>query len=206
MTGARTRREEYSESTREALLESATELFWEGGYRTTSLDAVAERARVTKGAIYHHFPSKEALYEAVIDRLEEPSVERMKQAAAQAPTAWDGAIAALDVFLTDVLQPQIRQLCFVEGPSALGFERWWACGEKYHIDMIRKLLQRLSDEGDLAAEDLDTLSQFLFASVTAGVLNLVRADDPVAESKKLRDLIIRMVAGLLSLPGSPQTR
>jgi AcrR family transcriptional regulator len=183
MTETRTRREEYSESTREALLDSAT-----------------------KGAIYHHFPSKESLFEAVIERLEEPSVERMKAAAAQAATAWEGAVAALDVFLEDVLQPRVQQLCFIEGPSALGFERWWACGEKYHIEMIRKLLQRLSDEGALEADDLETLSQFLFGSVSAGVLTMVRSADPVGESKKLRDLIIRMMSGLLTVSDPQQSR
>ena len=66
METARTRREEYAEATYEALLESAAECFLESGWAATSLDAVAKRARVTKGAIYHHFNSKESIIEELL--------------------------------------------------------------------------------------------------------------------------------------------
>src|SRR2546429_4647260 len=66
MEDTRTRREEYSEATKRALLDAATSLFATRGFRETSLDEVAERCRVTKGAVYHHFSSKQALFEAVL--------------------------------------------------------------------------------------------------------------------------------------------
>jgi len=64
----RSRREEYAEATHDALVESASACFFESGFAATSLDHVAQRARVTKGAIYHHFSSKRQLFLAVLER------------------------------------------------------------------------------------------------------------------------------------------
>ncbi len=61
------RRQQYSASTKRALVDVAEELFTESGYAATSLDAIVAGARVTKGALYHHFSGKQALFEAVFD-------------------------------------------------------------------------------------------------------------------------------------------
>ena len=50
-----TRRQRYSEATKQALVEVAERLFTAHGYSATSLDAIAAGADVTKGALYHHF-------------------------------------------------------------------------------------------------------------------------------------------------------
>ena len=128
METARTRREEYAEATREALLESAAACFLESGFAATSLDAVAKRARVTKGAIYHHFASKRDLFLAVMERQEEINARTVDEAAAAAPDPWSAIAAALDAFLDTIADPVYQRLCFVEGPAALGFEDWWAWG------------------------------------------------------------------------------
>src|SRR4051812_39224688 len=76
----KSRREEYSAATREALLESATALFAEHGYTRASLDEIAGRARVTKGALYGHFASKQALFRAVLDHLEASTTREVTRA------------------------------------------------------------------------------------------------------------------------------
>ena len=85
METARSRREEYAESTYEALLDSAAACFLENGFLATSLDAVAKRARLTKGAIYHHFASKRDLFLAVLERQEQRSAQTVAEAGGLAP-------------------------------------------------------------------------------------------------------------------------
>jgi AcrR family transcriptional regulator len=58
-------RSEKAEATRARLVEVAGELFGERGYEDTPIEDVLERTGVSKGALYHHFPSKEALFEEV---------------------------------------------------------------------------------------------------------------------------------------------
>ena len=72
-TSGASRRQEYSAATKRALTDVAEELFTEHGYAATSLDAVVAGARVTKGALYHHFSGKQDLFQAVFERIEDQS-------------------------------------------------------------------------------------------------------------------------------------
>ncbi|HWD56282.1 MAG TPA: TetR/AcrR family transcriptional regulator [Acidimicrobiales bacterium] len=199
MEPARTRREEYAEATYEALLESAAACFLESGFAATSLDAVARRARVTKGAIYHHFASKRDLFMAVLDRQEEVSARTVTQAATAAADPWTAMVAAFDAFLETIADPVYQRLCFVEGPAALGFEDWWACGERYEIEVIRTQLDRAAQAGVLVVEDLDMLAHVLFGAVTAGVLAMARAADPEGERDRFRTVMLKVMAGMVRM-------
>ena len=85
----------------------------------------------------------------------------------------------------------------MEGPSALGFEEWWACGERYEIEVISRLLQRAADAGVLVVDDLDMLAHVLFGAVSAGVLAMVRSHDPAIERQRFRTVMLAVMAGLM---------
>ena len=193
----RSRREEYAEATYEALLDSASACFFEAGFAATSLDHVAHRARVTKGAIYHHFASKRELFAAVLERQQEHSVGSVTQAGENASDAWAGIVAAIDAFLETISNPVYQRLCWVEGPSALGFEDWWACGERYEIEVIRRLLDRAAAARALLVHDLDMLANMLFGAVTAGVLGMARSKEPFVERDRFRTVMLTLLAGLV---------
>jgi AcrR family transcriptional regulator len=198
MVTARSRREEYAEATYAALVDSAAACFFEHGFAATSLDQVAQRARVTKGAIYHHFASKRDLFMAVLERQEEISAGTVISAGAAAPDAWSAVVAAFDTFLETISCPIYQRLCWVEGPAALGFEDWWACGERHEIEVIRSVLDRAAEAGALKVDDLDMLAHVIFGAVCAGVLGMARSDEPVAERERFRDVMLAMMAGLFT--------
>jgi AcrR family transcriptional regulator len=198
MEAVRTRREEYAEATYQALLDSAAACFLEQGFAATSLDAVAKRARVTKGAIYHHFASKRDLFEAVLVRQEERSARNVAQAGAAAPDPWTGIVAAFDTFLEAISDPEYQRLCMVEGPTALGFEEWWAFGERYEIEVIRGQLDRAAEAGVIDFEDLDMLAHVLFGAVTAGVLAMARSDHPDRERQRFRTVMLELIHGMVA--------
>src|SRR5207244_3444785 len=95
----KSRREQYSQATRAALIEAATKRFADRGFAGTALEDVAADIQATRGAVYHHFANKSALFEAVFEELESTVVARSAAAAAGAPDPWQGAIAALGSFL-----------------------------------------------------------------------------------------------------------
>jgi AcrR family transcriptional regulator len=203
METARTRREEYAEATYEALLDSAASCFAENGFAATSLDQVAKRARVTKGAIYHHFASKRDLFMAVLERQQLISAQTVTLAGANAGSAWSAIVEAFDAFLLTISSPLYQRLCWVEGPAALGFEDWWACGERYEIEVIRRLLDRAAAAGILDIADLDMLAHVLFGAVVAGVLGMARSDNPEAERDRFRTVMLEMMAGMVRLEPPP---
>jgi AcrR family transcriptional regulator len=192
----RSRREEYSDSSRQALIDSATRLFAAGGYADTSIDEVAADARLSKGAVYHHFVNKQALFEAVLERLEGGSVHAIATASAGHDNAWDAGMAGLQAFLQHCLDPVYQRLCFIEGPVALGFTCWWEQGEKHEVALIRAMLDGLKAEGLVEPDDLETLTQLLYGSMAAAALAIARADDPAAACRRVQDVIVRMIWGL----------
>src|SRR5918994_6265056 len=92
------RRAQYSASTKRALVEVAEELFAEQGYPATSLDQIVAGARVTKGALYHHFSGKQALFEAVFERVENDSSRRIQKALRGQRDPWSKALEGLPPF------------------------------------------------------------------------------------------------------------
>src|SRR6476469_8681617 len=93
------RRAQFSASTKRALVDVAEELFTEHGYAATSLDAVVAGADVTKGALYHHYSGKQALFEAVFERVESAGAQSIQDALTGDQDPWDKAHSGLRAFL-----------------------------------------------------------------------------------------------------------
>jgi hypothetical protein len=108
--------------------------------------------------------------------------------------------------LVTMSDPVYQRLCWVEGPTALGFEEWWACGERYEIEVIRQLLHRAARAGVLVVDDLDMLAHVLFGAVSAGVLGMMRSHDPSVERARFRTVMLALVDGLMRRgDGAPPT-
>jgi AcrR family transcriptional regulator len=184
MPEVKTRRELYSEATRAALLEEATALFAERGYAGTSLEDVASASQVTRGAVYHHFASKQALFEAVLE-LQEARVTAEVLAAATAPDPWDAAMLALDAYLSHCCDPVYGRLVWLEGPAALGWHRWRECEKNYAYALVERFLRGLVDAGILRDRAFDSLVQFSFWML--GGAGLAVAEAPPADKPRIRD-------------------
>src|SRR3954447_20507832 len=104
------RRAQYSASTKRALVEVAEGLFTAHGYANTSLDAIVAGARVTKGALYHHFSGKQALFEAVFERVENDASRAINRALKGKKDPWKKARAGLRAFLAVVQEPRYRRI------------------------------------------------------------------------------------------------
>jgi AcrR family transcriptional regulator len=174
MPSLQSRREMYSEATRAALLEEATALFAERGYTRTSLEDVATASQVTRGAVYHHFASKQALFEAVLDAQEGRATAAI-EAAATAADPWDAAMLALDAFLQQCCDPVYGRLVWLEGPTALGWHRWRECEQKYAYGLVEKFVHGLIDVGYLERRAVESLVRFSFWMLGGAGLTLAEA-------------------------------
>ena len=205
MTGP-TRREEYAAATRQAVLDSASELFAKGGFAGTSLDQVARAARVTRGAVYHHFENKQALFQAVLEDLDAQTMAEVTERSAAAGSTWESAIAGLDAFLDRCLDRTYQRICFEEGPAALGFVAWWQHGERHMAGLVTAVLETLKAEGRIDVEDVAALGTVVYGAVTAGALGIARADDQAAAAAGVRTSLIRILEGLAPPRGDATRR
>ena len=184
MPEVKSRRELYSEATRAALLDEATTLFAERGYAGTSLEDVASASQVTRGAVYHHFASKQALFEAVLDLQEERATTEIV-AAAGAANPWDAAMLALDTYLTHCCDPVYGRLVWLEGPAALGWHRWRECEKKYSYGLVEQFIRDLVAGGYVDGRAFDSLVQFSFWML--GGAGLAVAEAPHGDKPRVRD-------------------
>ncbi len=165
------------EATRGQLIAIATRMFAERGYEDTSIQAVLREAGVSRGSLYHHFASKEALFEAVAEELETSVGARTLAAASDS----GGPVAALRAgFLAWIRlagDPVVRRILLIDAPSVYGWERWRAMEEDHALGLIRTALQVIATHGRLRPELVDTMAHVLLASVNEVALLVARAED-----------------------------
>src|SRR5213592_3225971 len=100
------RQQERTEGTRRALLKVARELFTRYGYAGAKTEQIVKRARVTRGALYHHFPAgKKELFRAVFEEVEQQIVQEVAEVAMAQPDIWATSVAGLRAFLDACMEP-----------------------------------------------------------------------------------------------------
>ncbi|HLM06651.1 MAG TPA: TetR family transcriptional regulator [Blastococcus sp.] len=198
MERGKSRREEYSAATRQALIESATALFAERGYARTSLDEIASGARVTKGALYGHFSSKQALFRAVLQELEAATTREVERAVAAAPSPWEAAIAGLDAFLRACCNTVYGTVVMREARVALPYAEWAAAEELHSYRLVVGLVQMLVDAGEVDPLPLEPAARIVHAVVGAAAM-LIADAEPADQEQAFEDsraVVIRLAEGM----------
>src|SRR5437016_11652846 len=131
--------EERSEATRTRLLAAARKLFGKDGYAKTSLGALVRRAGVTKGAFYHHFEEKRAIFLSVLEDAQRRLAERCATAA-RGNDAWERTLAGCHGFLEACTDPEVQQVILRDGPVVLGWETWREIDSRYSFGLIEAAL------------------------------------------------------------------
>jgi AcrR family transcriptional regulator len=173
---------ERSAATREALLTAARELFADKGYAATGRELVADRAGVTRGALYHHFANKQALFAAVVEALELETCTRIAYAAmAEQGSALDALRKGCQAFLDSALEPAVRQIVLIDAPAVLGWEAWREMDIRYGYALLREGIDHvLKDENDIPApaSQVDTIAHLLLGALNEAALLVATADSP----------------------------
>jgi AcrR family transcriptional regulator len=190
------RRAAQAEATRAALVVAARRLFVEKGYhRTGTEEVVAEAGVGTRGALYHHFADKQALFEAAFLAVEEDLViEAAKNLADPADGALNQLRQGLIGFLDASLTPHVQRILLIDGPAVLGWVKWRELESRYGLGAIRAMLERAIDEGDLAVnQPTEALAHLLLAAADEAALFIANAPDQLVA----RDQGVRALNALL---------
>ena len=161
---AKTLRQEHTEHTRRALIDAATRLFAERGYNDTSIDEVANGARVTRGALYHHFSGKQEIFGAVCDAVDAQVLDRVREAAAQDGAGEERLRRVLDAYFEASRDPVYRAIVLSEAYLAQARED----GQRYTPAMsalVGGLVREFADAGEITVEDPDMLGRLVCATL-----------------------------------------
>jgi AcrR family transcriptional regulator len=179
--------------TKAALIREARELFGQHGYVDTSLDEVAAKAGVTKGALYHHFEGKEGLFRAVFEQVHR---EVSDQAVAEflGPDSWEAVLRGCALWVDAHLDPAVRRIVLQDGRAVLGWDDVRAIENRFGAVALRGALRKAMHAGDLERQPLRPLALLLMGALGEGCLYIAEAEDPVAARAEVRALITRMLS------------
>ena len=196
-----TRRAAYSASTKRALVDVAEKLFAEKGYAATSLDAIVAGAQVTKGALYHHFSGKQALFEAAFERVESQAARDITDSLEGHDDPWEKALAGLDRFLEVVQQPAYRRIVILEGPAVLGWARFREQAERSTFATVMDIVGSVLQAGNWDLDDamVETFTRIFFGAMSSAGESVSTSDDPEAAAQRVEAAIRFILAGFAAL-------
>lgn len=181
-------------NTRAAILEAARVHFLQSGYADSSLSDVLRTAGVSRGAMYHHFSSKEDLFAAVFVQTSARAIRDAGRRVPSNASPIDALIAGCLRWLEVVSDPAISRLLFIDGPLALGWERCRNLEDATSLGVIRAGLAAAANDGQIHVHALDTTARLINALLAEAALAQTRSDantsdDTVAD-------ITAMITGL----------
>jgi AcrR family transcriptional regulator len=179
--------------TRAALVAAARRLFGRDGFAATSVDEIAREARLTTGALYHHFPNKTALFEAVFESVHADLLEASLQASIGAADEVELLTRGFDAFFDAVLEPDVQRIIILDAPAVLGLARFTELFESVHADLLEAALQAATLSGRLRVEDPETLARLLLGSMTRGAMLIANSSTP----RSTRDAVARTLRAVL---------
>jgi AcrR family transcriptional regulator len=190
----RSRREEYTEATQRALLAAGRDIFASEGYQAAGIEAISRAARVTRGAFYHHFEDKKALFDAVVVEMQIEATAKIQEKSRSERTSWDRLSVGIDAYLDVCIEPAYGRIVIQEGPAVLGNARFRQIEEAYPMALLTATLNALKRQGELEFDDIELLSRMVDAMICKVALMLPEADEP----NKLRARGQKIIGSLLS--------
>jgi AcrR family transcriptional regulator len=189
-------RERQAEATRELLVAVARERFTNQGYAATSIEDIVQRAGVAKGALYHHFSGKDALFRAVYEAVQADVVSAVMAAALAAQEPWAGVRAGLSAFLDACLDPAFRRIVVLESASVLQPEVREGGIEQVELPMLRTVLTPLLASDVLPGVAAEPLAHVALGGLYGAALFIARSPDPDTARREVDVVLDTLVGGL----------
>jgi AcrR family transcriptional regulator len=163
--------EERTRSTRSALTTAARELFTERGYAGVSTDEIVRAAGVTRGALYHHYADKQALFRDVFEQLEAEITAEITAAVAGSTDQLAAMAVGVQCFLDICQRPEVLRIGLTDAPAVLGWAAWREIEGRHGLGIITSMLSAAAAEGMIpAGASVPALSQLVLSAVIESAL------------------------------------
>jgi AcrR family transcriptional regulator len=181
--------------TRSDLLSHARKLFAQKGYAASSTDEVVRRAKVTKGALYHHFANKMELYRAVVEDMEREIVSQMESAAETARRPDKRLEAACRAYLDACLDSALTRILVIEAPVVLGWKAWCDLAHQHEIAALTRHLEKLPTQAATGEHPLE-MAHVLLGALNTAARVIATSDNPKKARVQVEGTIERLLRGL----------
>lgn len=180
------------------LLAEARRLFGSAGYSAVGVRDITEAARVSRGALAHHFGGKEELFLRVFLEIEQDIANAAAHPGKDLTglDALDRFRAGVETYLDAASHNETQRISFIDGPAVLGWQRWRSLEEDFYLGMMIKSMERAAAEGAIISLPPRTLALMIFGSVTEAALMIAHASDPQKKRREAGFVLDRFFCGL----------
>ena len=183
----KSRREENFEATRAALLAVARKHFARHGYSKAEMGRIAAEARVTTGAVYHHFTNKKDLFIAVAENLEAEILATAASVSDGDP--WRRLKLGLEKLIDLCASPAVQRIIFVEAPQVVGPDAWRKIELRYAFGALRTILTALREAKIIKPYPIDLIARTMLALLHETSAELARAKNDPHIRAQVSDLV-----------------
>src|SRR3954471_11969073 len=187
------RRESEAQATRDALIRGALELFTKRGYAGVGTEEIVARARVTRGALYHHFTDKRDLFRAVFEQVEGELMERIGARMEATDDPWELMLAGMRSFLDACEEPSVKQIALTDAPSVLGWQEWREIDNRHGLGLTRAALQGAVDAGVLRPIAVEPMAHLFVAALSEAAFLIAYSDRPREARAEAEAALVQLI-------------
>ena len=180
-TQAKITKKEQSAATIKRLLSVAMQEFSRKGYAAASTEAIVKKARVTRGALYHHFKGKKDLFYAVFKEAQMEIGNRIEADADAAQDLWGGLISGCNAFLKACSDPALQQIVVIDAPAVLAWNTYRSVDEHLPgsgLSLLKACLQDLLDQKMIKPIAVDALAHLLSGAMDEAAVWIAQSGNP----------------------------
>jgi AcrR family transcriptional regulator len=189
-------RAERAEVTRGELMRVARELFAQRGYGGVGTEEIVRRARVTRGALYHHFRDKRDLFRAVHEELEQGLVETITAQIAGIEDPIELLETATRAFLDACTDRAMIQIALVDAPNVLGWSEWREIDAKHGLGLTTAGLDLAMQAGAIRRQDTRVLGHLVLGALGEAAMLIGHSDNPGAAREEVEGPLLSLLQGL----------
>lgn len=193
---ARGTREHEALATREALVAAGRDLFAARPYAEVGTEEIVRRARVTRGALYHHFADKRDLFRAVHERVEEELVAGIGARMAGVSDPWEVMVTGTRAFLDACDDPAVKRIALTDAPAVLGWSEWREVDERYGLGLMKGALGGAIEAGILREAPLEALAHLMLGALSEAAFLIANADDSASAREQAEAALLALLEGL----------
>lgn len=190
--GHRRTQQERRDTTRAALRAAARELFATKGFAAAGREEIVERAGVTRGALYHHYASKEELFAAVYEEVEAEAMGRVAEASMAGTDPLDRLRRGAAAYLGIAAEPTFTRICLVDAPAVLAPEVRREVSERHVVGLVQAALEECMDGGQIERQPVAPLARVLLAALMEAATMIAQGVEPRDVAAVVERLLARL--------------